>query len=414
MTRIEFDSALSDETLADPSGLLRLAPAWVPRAFCTPGRRIRLHPDDYYAYGVGRGGIDERWLASTVRADNGPLTTPHEGLSLVVADDGRLLPFDDVVAHHGPAVVGARLWEAHGGWPMYAKFFDNADALPFHVHQRDEHARLVDKPGKPEAYFYPAEMNNHLGLQPISFLGLHAGTERDQLRSRLESFGRGGDNRITDLSPGYRTILDTGWDVPAGVLHAPASLCTYEPQAACDVFAMLESWSNNREVDEALLWKDMPEARHGDLDFALEVLDWEVNVDADFVAHRFMRPFATAASRQAGERPWREQWIVYRSPAFSAKRLELQPGAAITLTEEDAYGTIAVAGVGEINGSPIESVTTVRFGELTTDEYFVPAPTAARGVEYRNTSATAPLVILKHYGPGNVELAAEELPRGTR
>ena len=41
-------------------GVLRLAPAWVPRAFCRPAKRIRLHPDDYYRLGLARGGIDER------------------------------------------------------------------------------------------------------------------------------------------------------------------------------------------------------------------------------------------------------------------------------------------------------------------------------------------------------------------
>ena len=30
-------------------GILRLAPAWVPRSFMIPGRRIKLHPDDIYA-----------------------------------------------------------------------------------------------------------------------------------------------------------------------------------------------------------------------------------------------------------------------------------------------------------------------------------------------------------------------------
>ncbi|MCB0043473.1 MAG: hypothetical protein KDE23_27490, partial [Caldilinea sp.] len=62
-------------------GILRLAPTWVPRSFCIPGRRIKLDPRDYYAYGANRGGIDERWFSSTTKADNGPLTTPDEGLS---------------------------------------------------------------------------------------------------------------------------------------------------------------------------------------------------------------------------------------------------------------------------------------------------------------------------------------------
>ncbi|MDO9590963.1 MAG: hypothetical protein Q7J04_07470, partial [Microcella sp.] len=65
-------------------GILRLAPAWVPRSFCTPGRRLRLHPDDYFPLGKDRGGIDERWFSSAIRAENGPLTDPFEGLSLVV------------------------------------------------------------------------------------------------------------------------------------------------------------------------------------------------------------------------------------------------------------------------------------------------------------------------------------------
>ena len=51
-------------------GILRLAPCWVPRSFLQPGRRIKLHPDDIYAYGLHRGGIDERWFASTTEAAN--------------------------------------------------------------------------------------------------------------------------------------------------------------------------------------------------------------------------------------------------------------------------------------------------------------------------------------------------------
>ena len=47
-------------------GLLRLAPAWVPGSFLQPGLCIKLHPDDTYAYGLNRGGIDERWFASTL------------------------------------------------------------------------------------------------------------------------------------------------------------------------------------------------------------------------------------------------------------------------------------------------------------------------------------------------------------
>jgi hypothetical protein len=77
-----------DRVLNHADGIVRFAPAWVPRAFCTPGRRLRLHPDDYYPFQKGRGGIDDRWIASSIRADNGPLTGPFEALSLAVDPAG--------------------------------------------------------------------------------------------------------------------------------------------------------------------------------------------------------------------------------------------------------------------------------------------------------------------------------------
>jgi len=393
-----------DRALDAGAGIVRLAPAWVPRAFCTPGRRIRLHPDDYFALGQNRGGIDERWLGSSVRAENGPLTGPYEGLSLVVDPDGGLLPFDEFVAHHKHRVIGDRLWSAHSGWRAYSKFYDNLAPLPFHVHHTDEKAALVGKVGKPEAYYYSPHMNNYLGEQSISFLGLQPDTTRDQLKERLARFTAGGDNRITDYSLGYRTQLGTGWDIPSGVLHAPASICTYEPQAASDVFCMCESWSNNREVPEELLWKDVPADHHGDFDFVLDLLDWEKNTDPSFVAHRFMRPYETEASAAAGGSGYTENWIVFRSPAFSAKELTVKPGQTVTITEDDAYGAIVVQGHGTFGAFDAAAATVLRFGQLSQDEFFVSAQAAAEGVRISNSSATDDLVVLKHFGPGNVEL----------
>ena len=80
-------SSIAQNAFEQGKGILRLAPNWVPRSFCIPGRRIKLHPDDYYALGGERGGIDERWFSSTTPADNGPLTGKNEGLSEVVFQD---------------------------------------------------------------------------------------------------------------------------------------------------------------------------------------------------------------------------------------------------------------------------------------------------------------------------------------
>src|SRR5690606_253387 len=91
---------LAERALDQGKGILRLTPTWVPRSFCVPGRRIKLHPDDYYVLGGERGGIDERWFSSTTPAQNGPLTGDNEGLSMVVVEDGgksEMMTLRDVV-----------------------------------------------------------------------------------------------------------------------------------------------------------------------------------------------------------------------------------------------------------------------------------------------------------------------------
>jgi hypothetical protein len=387
-----FESALEEG-----QGVLRLAPNWVPRSFCVPGRRIKLHPSDYFALGGARGGIDERWLSSTVRADNGPLTGPDEGLSFVIGPDRDSLPFDEVVAHLGPDLIGERLWAKYRGWTMYSKFFDNEGPLPFHVHHTDEMAQLVGRAGKPESYYFPPQMNNHLGTTPWSFFGLVPSTTKEEFRQYLANFGTEGDNRITELSTAYRIQLGTGWDMPAGVLHAPGSVCTYEPQSASDVFAMCECWTSCRTIPDDLLWKDVPEEHRGDLDFIVALLDWEKNTDSDFFQSRFMKPIEVKGTPDG----MAERWVVYRSAAFSAKELTLSPGAQVLVRDAAAYGCIAVQGRGAFGPWTVETPTLVRFGELTADEYFVSEQAALTGVLIENLSETEPLVILKHFGPEN-------------
>src|SRR2546430_12230555 len=92
--------------LGATGGILRLEPCWVPRAFMIPGRRLKLHPDDLYACGAHRGGINERWFSSTTNADNGPGTPADEGLSYVRAHGRRFL-LKDAVESAGDLLLGA-------------------------------------------------------------------------------------------------------------------------------------------------------------------------------------------------------------------------------------------------------------------------------------------------------------------
>jgi hypothetical protein len=170
---------------------------------------------------------------------------------------------------------------------------------------------------------------------------------------------------------------------------------------------MCESWSNNAEVGADLLWKDVPPERHGDYDYLVEMLDWEGNVDPDFARSRRLRPYRTAFSAEHGGSDFAERWIVHRSAHFSAKELTVAPGRSAVVDEVDAYGVIAVQGHGAIDGQPLATITCVRISDLTRDEYFVTGPAAARGVRIDNHSDVEPLVLLKHFGPGNVELGSD-------
>lgn len=390
---------ISEKTLEKGKGVLRLAPTWVPRSFCRPGKRIKLHPDDYYVLGLERGGIDERWFASTTHADNGPGTPEDEGLSYVVVnDDGneRIL-LKDVIEELKSDIIGDKLWDKYGRWPMFSKFFDNMGHLPFHIHHRKVHANRVRQEGKPEMYFFPSQVNNHGGEFPFTFFGLNPDTNKEQVKASLEDFIKG-DNKLTDLSKSHRLSLDTGWDVPPGVLHAPGSLCTYEPQFSSDVYAMYQSVLNGGQcVPVDLLWKDCPAEEIGNFDYLVDIIDWDLNVDKDFHKNRFMLPIPVMPAEEMREQGYMEEWICYKCKEVSAKRLTVFPGKTVIIKDSAAYGMICLQGNGKFGAWNLETPTLIRYGQATNDEFFVTEKAAKSGVTITNYSQNEDIVILKHF-----------------
>jgi hypothetical protein len=391
-TRSSIDAALNAT-----GGLLRLAPCWVPRSFLQPGLRLKLHPDDVYAYGAHRGGIDERWFASTTEAANDG-RVPDEGLSYVVLGDQRCT-LRQAVADCGATLIGSALWRKYARWPVYSKFFDNMGPIPHHMHQNARQARLVDQEGKPESYYFPPQHNNIGNHFPYTFFGLEPGTTKAQVRACLANWNRG-DNGILDLSKAYRLKPGTGWLVGPCILHAPGSLCTYEPQWGSDVFGMYQSLVEGRYVPWDLLVKDMPKQRRNDLDFIVNQLDWEANVDPNFKDNHYLEPVPVADTRAEG---YVDRWIVYGRingrQYFTAKELTVEPGVRAVVRDRGAYGLICVQGKGAVNGQPLNSPKLIRFGELTEDEYFCSAEGAVAGVVYENSSETEPMVVLRYFGP---------------
>lgn len=391
--------SISEKALEQGKGVLRLAPAWVPRSFCRPGKRIKLHPEDYYILGLERGGIDERWFASTTHAENGPGTPDDEGLSYIIADETgkEKVLLRDAVDHLKGEIIGEKLWNKYKRWPMYSKFFDNMGPLPHHVHHRNEHAARVGQAGKPEMYFFPSQVNNHGGEFPFTFFGFNPETTKEEVKKSLQNFLKG-DNNLLDLSRNFKLTLDTGWDVPPGVLHAPGSLCTYEPQFASDVYAMYQSVLYGGQcVPGSLLWKDAPKEEINNFDYLIDVIDWELNIDPDFHKNRFMAPRPVMDLDAMLEEGYIEEWICYKCLEASAKRLTIMPGKTVTIRDSAAYGFILLQGRGKFGVWDIETPALIRYGQLTNDEFFVSEEAAKKGVTIHNPSNCDPIVMLKHF-----------------
>ncbi|SEB88165.1 hypothetical protein [Terriglobus roseus] len=390
-----LDRTKVQQAIEAGNGILKLAPSWVPRSFMIPGRRLKLHPDDIYAFGGSRGGINERWFSSTTKAANGPDTTEFEGLSFVVTTNGEKFLLKDAVEVAGDLLLSKEVFDREQGWNILCKFFDNEGPIPHHMHQNDEHASAVGFKGKPEAYYFPPQYNQTFNNFPFTFMGLTPGTTKEQIRACLEKWEQG-DNGITFLTSAYRLEPGAGWQINPGILHAPGSLCTYEPQVNSDVFGMFQSEVEGRIVPWELLVKDVPEGKKHDIDYIISMLDWDANLDPNFAENN--KVFPIVASSGEG---YEEKWIVYGTKFYSAKELTVKPGATVTIKDAEAYGLIVVQGYGDFGGTPVSTPSMIRFGDLTEDELFVTAAAAQKGVVIKNPSTTDPLVILKHFGPGN-------------
>jgi hypothetical protein len=383
------------EAFEKSAGILRLAPTFVPRRFSSAGHRLRLHPDDYYALGTVRGAIKERWFSSVIAAMNGPLAPKDEGMSYVDPtgkEEDRFL-FRDAVAELGSDIIGEELQKKYGTWPMYSKFFDFNAPLFHHLHLKDEDARRVGRIGKPEAYYYPPQLNNHPGTFPHTYFGFDPDVTKEEVRERLVAYEKG-DNRITELSRAYRIELGTGWYTPTGVVHAPGSYLTYEPQWNSDVNSVYENVVAGEVYPYEFLVENCPEERKRDVDYVMSLMDWEKNVDPHY-RKRYFRPPIVASEDENHV----EKWVVYATGHIAAKELTIFPGRSAVAKDRAAYGCILTQGHGLVGNHEAETAVMLRFGSPSADEYFVGEQAAREGVRVVNRSATEPLVMLKHFGP---------------
>jgi hypothetical protein len=369
-----------------------------------PGRRLKLHPDDLYAFGGHRGGINERWFSSTTKASNGPVTLPDEGLSYVNPGKGDKFLLQEAVETAGDLLLGADVMERENGWNLLCKFFDNMGPIPHHMHQTDEFANLVGQKGKPEAYYFPPQYNQTLNNFPHTYMGLEPGTTKADIRRCLERWNEG-DNGILAYARAYLLIPGTGWQIDPGILHAPGSLVTYEPQVNSDVFAMFQSEVEGRIVDRVLLTKDVKPEHTDDIDYLISMLDWDANVNPEFAASNKRAPKTVKCEKEMEGEGYREVWVTYGTKYYSAKELTVQPGRSVTIKDAEAYGVIVTQGHGRLGKLTVSTPSMIRFGQMTEDEVFVTAARAREGLVVENLSSSDPLVLLKHFGPANPDAA---------
>lgn len=389
------DENVIRKTFEDGKGIFRLFPAFVPRRFGKAGHRLKLHPDDYFAFGMERGSITERWFSSTIAAQNGPTAKADEGMSYVCVsyDSNEKFALRDAVKVLGEELVGKELMEKYNGWPMYSKFFDNENPLFHHVHLTFEAAARVGKLGKPECYYFPKQLNNYFGECNYTYFGFDPDVNPQDVKDRISKFADD-DTRITELSRAYRVQLGTGWYTPAGVIHAPASVLTYEPQWNSDVNSVYENIVSGEVYPAEMLDEECPEDKKGDIEDVFSLLDWEKNVDPHYKKHYFRPP---VLKRQSDS--YIENWITYGNEYIAATELTVLPNQTVTLEDEAAYGCIFVQGHGKIGEYDAEAATLIRFGEQSSDEFFVSEKAAKAGVTITNLSKVEPLVVLKHFGP---------------
>lgn len=376
--------ALVEKALAEGNGILRLAPAWVARNTVPPGRRLGL-PEQAYDAGE-RGWICERWLGSCTRAENA-IGPADEGLSYLAVDGEARTALLDAVTVAGPAILGADYARSHTTLGYLAKIFDCEDRLPYHLHPMRQHAALVGRNPKEEAYYFPEDVP--MGKHPETFFGVHPYiVEEEKFDTLLPYLVAWNDDQILQHSRAYLQVPDEGFHVPSGVLHAPGTALTIELQEESDVGATFQALNAGRILPKQRLFKNVrPEdqAEYGER-FALQMIDWELNGDPYFYENRHLSP--RLCVQQPGGA---EYWIFYNSDVFSGKKLVVSPGQSFVTQDRGAYGVFAWRGTGTYGGRSLAG------GVPGSDELVVSYERAIKPLVVANTG-DRDLVVLKFFG----------------
>ncbi len=383
-------SSLKDlivKAIEENNGILRLKPAWVARDFLPPGRRLGL-PEEQYELGE-RGGICERWIGSTTKADN-KISVKNEGLSVLNIDSEKEITLKEAVELLPEEILGIEYSEDHKGLNRLPKIFDYKYRLPYHIHQMQDHAKLVGCNSKEEAYYFPEEVN--LGEEAETYFGVHPYiAQQKKYDLLLPHMIEWKDDAILQHARAFKQISGDGFHVPSGTLHAPGSALTIELQEDSDVFAMLQAKTGGKIIDKELLYKDVTEDdRKAKAEkVILEMINWEISGDPYFYENRHTPPVLIEENKQDGGE---EYWIFYNTNKFSGKKTVLKPGGKFISRENGVYNILVWRGKGTYGNFEIEGEN------FEKDELLICHDTAVKETDIVNTGERD-LIIYKFFGP---------------
>ncbi len=279
-------------------------------------------------------------------------------------DGSPRLTLEDVVTADPSAVMGATYATTHWGLGRLAKVYDYATRLPYHIHPRLEHARLVGRKSKEEANHFPPDVD--LGRHPETFFGVHPWIAEQRRHEVLLPYLVDWDSDlILRHSRAELEVPDEGFHVPAGILHAPGTAVTIESRVYSDVYAMLQAVVDGYPISKELLFHDVRPAdrtNYGEA-FLLGWPDWELNGDPYFYENRHLSPRLIDSSRQTGGE---ECWIYYNTLKFSGKKFDRSPSADLHDEGEGGLWRVRVEGAGELR-RPLRSRRRARDGRAAGD-----------------------------------------------
>jgi hypothetical protein len=248
---------------------------------------------------------------------------------------------------------------------------------------------LVGSHSKDEAYhFLPVDAGAH----PESFLGVHPWIAEEGAHEVLLPYLVDWDSDlILRHSRAELQVPGEGFMIPSGVLHAPGTALTLELQEDSDALAMFQALNAGRIISKDLLFKDVrPSDRQAEGErFPLRFVDWAENGDPHFYESHHLTPRATGLVVDDGVE---ECWVFFGSAKFCGKRLTLQPGSSVTVTEPGVHSVFVWSGAGTFAGHD------VRGGDHALDELMISRDAAIAPHEVR-CIGNEPLVVFTLFGP---------------